>query len=61
VTGIKYTLAHKRADKAAWSSSDAAQRRRLIQILEETIGTLKQEPSKGAPGPPPKRDPEASP
>jgi len=45
LTGIRYKLAHQRAEKAAWSSGDAEQRRRLLQILEERIGTLRQEPA----------------
>ena len=49
LTGMKYKLAHKRADKETWSSSEAAQRRRLIHILEEMIGTLKKASSDGNP------------
>jgi hypothetical protein len=44
MAGIKYKLAHKRADKAAWSATDRAQRRRLIALLEETIVELQREP-----------------
>src|SRR5256712_11923130 len=31
--GLKYKLAHKRADKDKWSASERAQRRALIKIL----------------------------
>lgn len=40
MTGIKYKLAHKRADKESWSASDRAQRKRLIAILQEMIDFL---------------------
>jgi hypothetical protein len=43
MTGLKYKLAHKRAENERWSATDNAQRRRLIQILEELIGQLKRE------------------
>lgn len=35
--GLKYKLAHKRADKNNWSQSDDTQRKRLVGILEELI------------------------
>ncbi|HKO40933.1 MAG TPA: hypothetical protein VJU85_06690 [Nitrososphaeraceae archaeon] len=41
--GLKYKLAHKRADKNNWSSSDNAQRKRLIEILETLIENIKME------------------
>lgn len=41
--GLKYKLAHKRAEKNYWSSSDKAQRKKLVQILEELIENLKTE------------------
>jgi hypothetical protein len=37
MTGLKYKVAHKRADHENWSSSDQAQRKRLIAILEELL------------------------
>jgi hypothetical protein len=43
MTGLKYKLAHKPAEKEKWNASDNAQRKRLIQILEELIGQLKRE------------------
>ena len=39
--GLKYKLAHKRADKNNLSSSDNAQKKRLIVILQELIEQLK--------------------
>ena len=41
--GLKYKLAHKRADRNNWSSSDNAQKRRLIVVLQELIEQLKRE------------------
>src|SRR5437763_12793736 len=43
MTGLKYKLAHKRAEKEKWNSTDNAQRERLIQILQELITQLKSE------------------
>src|SRR5438552_3708808 len=44
MAGLKYKIAHKRADKEAWSASERAQRRRLVQILKEAIAELEKEP-----------------
>jgi hypothetical protein len=41
--GLKYKLAHKRAERNNWSSSDNAQRKKLIEILEELIDNVKME------------------
>jgi len=41
MTGLKYKLAHKRAEKENWNITDDAQRNRLIQILQELIDELK--------------------
>ena len=35
MTGLKYKLGHKRSDRDYWSSSDRAQRKKLVQILKE--------------------------
>jgi hypothetical protein len=43
MTGLKYKLAHKRAENEKWSATDNAQRKRLILVLEELIGRLKKE------------------
>jgi hypothetical protein len=40
MTGMKYKLAHKRAEKEKWSATDNAQRKRLIQVLQESISQL---------------------
>jgi hypothetical protein len=43
MAGLKYKLAHKRAEKDKWSTTDNGQRERLIQILQELIAQLKNE------------------
>src|ERR671923_225893 len=43
MTGLKYKLAHRRAEKDKWNATDNAQRKRLIQILQELIDQLKTE------------------
>jgi hypothetical protein len=40
MAGVKFKVAHKRADKTSWSASDAAQRKRVVQILREVIADL---------------------
>lgn len=44
MAGVKWKLAHKRADKASWSASERAQRKRLVHILRETIAELERQP-----------------
>jgi hypothetical protein len=41
MTGLKYKLAHRRAEKDKWNATDNTQRKRLIQILQEFIDQLK--------------------
>ena len=41
--GMKFKLAHKRFDKATWSASEKAQRRRLIKIFQRMIDQLEKE------------------
>lgn len=48
MTGLKFKLAHKRADTGKWSASDRAQRKHLIKILQEMIQTLEKEPEETA-------------
>jgi hypothetical protein len=43
MTGLKYKLAHKRAEREKWNVSDNAQRKHLMQLLEELTGQLKRE------------------
>src|SRR5437588_3706732 len=44
MAGMKYKLAHKRADKTTWSASERAQRKRLVQILREMIAEIERQP-----------------
>jgi hypothetical protein len=41
MTGVKFKLAHKRAEKLHWSATDNAQKKKLIGLLEESISELK--------------------
>jgi len=44
LTGLKYKLAHKRADKDKWNTSAKTQKKRLIKLLQEFIAQLQKEP-----------------
>ena len=43
MTGLKYKLAHKRVGVNRWSSTENAQKEKLIKILEEYVAQLKKE------------------
>ena len=43
MTGLKFKLAHKRADKEMWSASTKAQRKRAVQILQQLAADLEQQ------------------
>jgi hypothetical protein len=43
MTGMKFKLAHKRADKQTWSASTQAQRRNMVKILRQVIEDLERE------------------
>jgi hypothetical protein len=43
LTGMKFKLAHRRADKGTWSASVQAQRRHLIKILRQVSEDLERE------------------
>ncbi len=43
MSGLKYKIAHKRADKDTWNSSDRTQRKRLIKILTDLADRLEKE------------------
>jgi hypothetical protein len=45
MSGLKFKVAHKRAEKETWSASANAQRKRMIQLLREMIGRLEMEES----------------
>ncbi len=40
LTGFKYKLAHKRADKPSWSASSRAQRNHMLKILRGVVADL---------------------
>src|SRR5688572_14123461 len=44
LTGLKYKLAHKRADKNKWSATAKTQRKRLVKLMQELIAQLEKEP-----------------
>ena len=43
LTGMKFKLAYRRADKNTWSASTRAQRRQLIKILQQVTRDLERE------------------
>jgi hypothetical protein len=43
--GMKFKLAHKRADKETWSASEKAQRKALAKILREMLAELEAPPT----------------
>lgn len=43
LTGLKFKLAHKRADKETWSASTRAQRKKAVQILRRVADDLEQQ------------------
>jgi hypothetical protein len=43
MTGLKYKLAHKRADKDKWNISEGTQKKHLIKYLEDMAEKLKSE------------------
>jgi hypothetical protein len=44
LTGLKYKLAHKRAEKENWSATAPAQRKHLVEFLKQMIPQLESEP-----------------
>src|SRR3569833_1863100 len=44
MTGLKFKLAHKRADKKKWSTTGPTQRKHLIKFLIEFIDQLEKKP-----------------
>jgi len=40
LTGLKFKVAHKRADTGAWSATPVTQRKRMIKFLKEVIDEL---------------------
>lgn len=44
LTGLKFKLAHKRAEKEKWNISAKAQKKRLVKLMQEFIAQLQKEP-----------------
>lgn len=51
MVGLKFKLAHKRANKENWSASGEKQRKQLIQLLKSFIAELEKEPEQVVPVP----------
>lgn len=47
MAGLKYKVAHRRAEKSSWSASEQNQRKRLAALLHEMAGDLEAAPAKG--------------
>jgi hypothetical protein len=45
MAGLKYKVAHRRADKGSWNASERAQRKRLATLLREMADELEQQPA----------------
>jgi hypothetical protein len=54
LAGLKFKIAHKRADTEKWSATPKTQRKRMIKFLQDVIGQLEQE-SGEQPEPAPKK------
>ncbi len=46
MTGLKYKLAHRRADKDKWSITEKGQQKKLIKLLRDTADKLEKEQAK---------------
>ena len=44
MSGLKFKLAHKRADKNKWSASAKTQRKHLVSFLKDIVAQLEKEP-----------------
>jgi hypothetical protein len=49
LAGLKFKVAHRRADTGRWSASEAGQRRRMTKFLRSLIEDLEQEPEADVP------------
>jgi hypothetical protein len=45
LSGLKFKVAHRRADSGKWSASPQARRRRMIKFLKEVIADLERAPA----------------
>ena len=63
MTGLKFKIAHKRADNGKWSASPKAQRKRMIKFLQGVIEDLEKQESEElelAATPPTKPEPKST-
>jgi hypothetical protein len=44
LTGLKFKIAHKRADKGKWSAAGPTQRKHLIRFLKDYVAQLEKDP-----------------
>ena len=44
MSGLKFKVAHRRADNEKWSATEKTQRKRMIRFLQDVIEDLQQEP-----------------
>jgi hypothetical protein len=54
LTGLKFKIAHKRADGEKWSATPKTQRKRMIKFLQDMIAELEQQPDEEITAPPEK-------
>jgi hypothetical protein len=54
LAGLKFKVAHRRADNGKWSATPKTQRKRMIKFLRDVIADLEQEPEAEEAAPPPK-------
>lgn len=47
LAGLKFKIAHKRAQSGKWSATPATRRKRMIRFLEDVIADLEKEGSRG--------------
>jgi hypothetical protein len=43
MTGVKFKVAHKRADKDAWSATEQTQKKNVLKLLKEMVAQLEKE------------------
>jgi hypothetical protein len=46
MTGLKYKVAHKRANKDKWSVTDRTQQKKVIKVLKELSAQLEKKSDK---------------
>jgi hypothetical protein len=54
LAGLKFKVAHRRAENGKWSATPKTQRKRMIKFLRDVIADLEQEPAEAEAPPPAK-------